>query len=146
MDRHIFQWVQIIVKQMSQKWDPLQSAQIRQIGRYGLPWWLSGKESTCNAGDSGFICGSGRPPGGGHGNPLQDSSLENPMEREAWEATVHGVAKSWTWLKQLSMHRYIEIEKYFLLYQLEIWKYCFMFPTAGYPIFNPSSTAHYQSS
>ena len=81
---------------MSQKGDPLQSAQIRQIDRYGLPWWLSGKESTCNAGDSGSICGSGRPPGGGHGNPLQDSSLENPMEREAWEATVHGVAKSWT--------------------------------------------------
>ena len=40
----------------------------------------------------------------GHGNPLQYSCLENPMDRGAWWATVHGVAKSWTWLKRLSMH------------------------------------------
>ena len=50
---------------------------------FGLPWWLSGKELTCNAGcagDTGSIPGSGRSPGGGHGNPLQYSCLENPME------------------------------------------------------------------
>ena len=40
--------------------------------------------------------GSGRSPGGGHGSPLQYSCLENPMDRGAWRATVHGVAKSWT--------------------------------------------------
>ena len=43
----------------------------------GLPWWLSGKESACNAGDTGSITELGRSPGGGHGNPLQHSCLEN---------------------------------------------------------------------
>ena len=63
----------------------------------GLPLWLRGKESACSAreaGDAGSISGSGRSPGGGHGNPLQYSCLENPMERGVWLATVHGVAKS----------------------------------------------------
>ena len=68
----------------------------------GLPWWLSGKESACNAGDLGSVPGLGRSPGGGHGNPLQYSCLENSMDRGAWWATVHGVAKSRTWLKWLS--------------------------------------------
>ena len=54
------------------------------------------KASACNAGDLGSIPGLGRSPGEGNGNPLQYSFLENPMEREAWWATVHGVAKSWT--------------------------------------------------
>ena len=61
-----------------------------------------GKESTYNAGDSGSIPGSGRSPGGGHGNPLQYSCLENPLDRGAWSAmapTVPRVAKSWTRLK-----------------------------------------------
>jgi len=60
------------------------------------------KNLPANAGDirdSGSIPESGRSPGGGHGNPLQYSCLENPMERGAWWATVHGVAKS---QKQLS--------------------------------------------
>ena len=47
-------------------------------------------------GDPGSIPGLGRSPGGGHGNPLQDSCLENPMDRGAWQATVPGVAKSRT--------------------------------------------------
>ena len=46
-------------------------------------------------------------PGGGHCNPLQCSCLENPMHRGAWWATVHRVAKSWTWLKRLGMHRFL---------------------------------------
>ena len=50
------------------------------------------------AGDVGLILGSGRSPGGGHGNPLQYSCLENPMDREALWATVHGVTKSQTQL------------------------------------------------
>ena len=54
--------------------------------------------------DASSIPGSGRSPGGGHVNPLQYSSLENLMNREAWQATVHRVAKSWTGLKRLSMH------------------------------------------
>ena len=53
--------------------------------------------------DLGSIPGLGRSPGGGHGNPLQYSCLENPMDRGAWQATVHGVAKIWTQLKRLSM-------------------------------------------
>ena len=53
---------------------------------HGLPQWLSGKESASSAGDVGLIPGSGRCPGGGHGNPLQYSCLENPMGRGAWRA------------------------------------------------------------
>ena len=55
-----------------------------------------GKESACNVGDPGFIPGSGRLPGKGHGNPLQYSCLENSIDRGAWWAAIHGVAKSWT--------------------------------------------------
>ena len=55
-----------------------------------------GKESICNAADLGWIPGLGRSPGGEHGNLFQYSCLENPMDRGAWWATVHGVAKSWT--------------------------------------------------
>ena len=54
------------------------------------------KHSAYNAGDPGSIPGLGRPPGEGNGNPLQYSCLENPMDRAAWRATVHGVAKSQT--------------------------------------------------
>ena len=46
--------------------------------------------------DTGLIPGLGRPPGGGHGHPLQSSFLENPMDRGAWRAMVHGAAKSQT--------------------------------------------------
>ena len=53
-------------------------------------------KSARNAGDWGSIPGLGRSPGGGSGNPLQDSCLENPMDTGAWWATVHGVTKSWT--------------------------------------------------
>ena len=58
----------------------------------------NGKESACNAGDLGSIPGSGISPGERNGNPLQYSCLENSMDREAWWVTVHGVAKSRTWL------------------------------------------------
>ena len=55
-----------------------------------------GKESACNAGDLGSIAGLGRSPGKGKGYPLQYSGLETSMDRGAWQATVHGVAKNWT--------------------------------------------------
>ena len=58
----------------------------------GLPWWLSSEESTSNAGDPGSVLGLGRSPGEENGNALQYSCLENPMNRGAWQATVHGVA------------------------------------------------------
>ena len=57
-----------------------------------------GKESACNAGDSSSIPGLERSPKGGRGKPLWYSCLENPMDRGAWQATVHGVAKSQTQL------------------------------------------------
>ena len=63
------------------------------------------KNLPANAGDIRNLCstpGLGRSPGGGHGNPLQDSCLENPMDRGDWQAIVHGVTKSPTLLKQLS--------------------------------------------
>ena len=56
----------------------------------GLPWWLH------NAGDLGSSPGLGRSPGEGNDNPLQFSCLENPMDRGAWQATVHRVTKSQT--------------------------------------------------
>ena len=55
-------------------------------------------KTTSNARDAGSILVLGRLPGVGNGNPLQYSCLENPMDRRAWQATVHGVTKSWTWL------------------------------------------------
>ena len=54
--------------------------------------------------DAGSIPGLGRSPGEGHGNTLQYSCLENPVDREPWQATVHRVTKSWKWLKRLSTH------------------------------------------
>ena len=54
------------------------------------------KNPPANAGDAGLISGSGRYPGKWHGNPFQYSWLENPMDRGAWWATIHGVAKSRT--------------------------------------------------
>ena len=68
-------------------------------GRLPTPAFFSysggsdGKESTCNVGDLGSIPRLTRCPGGGHGNPLQYSCLENLMNREAWQATVHRAAK-----------------------------------------------------
>ena len=69
-----------------------------------LPWWLSSTESPANARDLGSIPGSGRSLGEGNGNPLQYSCWGNPMDRRAWQATVHRVAKNQTQLKWLSMH------------------------------------------
>ena len=61
-----------------------------------FPGSSDGKQSACNAGDSGSIPGWGRSPGEGNGNPLQYSYLENPMNRGAWRATVHRVTENQT--------------------------------------------------
>ena len=71
----------------------------------GLPQWLSSNEFACSAGaaeEVGPIPGLGGSPGGGHGTPLQDSCLENAMDRGAWWATVHGEAKSQNTTERLS--------------------------------------------
>ena len=62
----------------------------------GFPGGSDGKESACNAGDLGSGPGSGRSPGEGNGYPLQYSCLEKSMDREVWQAIVHGVTESWT--------------------------------------------------
>ena len=86
----------------------------RGVDRWGVSVWLiksswvsqvalAVKNLLANAGDlrgAGLLPGLRRSPGGGHGSPLQYSCLENLMDRGAWRATVHRVAKSWTWLKQ----------------------------------------------
>ena len=76
-----------------------------------LPRWCSGKESACSAGaegDPGSIPGSERSPGGGNGNPLQYSCLENPIGRRALRATVHGVTKSWARLSNSHTHTHTQ--------------------------------------
>ena len=81
---------------------------------WGFPSGSGVQESTCNAGvkgDIGSIPGSGRSPGGRHGNPLQYSCLENPMNRGAWRATVHSITRSGTRLKGLSTHIHVYIHK-----------------------------------
>ena len=65
------------------------------LGNWGLPRWLSHKESVCNAEDVFSIPGLGRSPEEGNGNPLQYSCLGNPMDRGVWQCTVHGVTNEW---------------------------------------------------
>ena len=71
---------------------------LKPLKLFGFPWELRGKGSACNAGDMGSIPGSEKSPGGGNGNLLQYSCLENPMDRGTWWATVLRVAKSQTGL------------------------------------------------
>ena len=76
-------------------------------GAVWVPFSLVVKYPPSNAGDitdAGLIPGFGRSPGGGHSNPPQYSCLENLIDRGAWGATVHRIAKNWTWLKWLSKH------------------------------------------
>ena len=86
----------------------------------------TGKESTCNAGDPDLIPGSGRPPGGGIDNPLWYSCLENPMDRGAWRATVHGVTKS----QQLTLS---------LHFPLTHFRCCSTYAAINLPSIGPSS-------
>ena len=91
------------VQSHSHSWDFSFSCTLRVEDKQLMlpgPWVaLAVKNPPANSGDvryKGSIPGSGRSPGGGHGNPLQHSCLENPMDRGAWKATVRGVTKSWT--------------------------------------------------
>ena len=111
----------------------------------GLGLWKSGfpiKDGllpACSAGakgDMGSIPGLGRSPGGGHGNPLQCSSLENPMDRGAWWAIVHRVTKSQTHLKWLSMH---------ILHGWSSSWPCILFPVFSYFLLRIPSYEHFNS-
>ena len=85
-----------ILYQLSHQGSPKREYCGANLTSKGFPRDSNGKGSACNAGDLGLIPGSGRFPGEGNGNPFQYSCLENPMDRKAWWATVHGVAKSQT--------------------------------------------------
>ena len=83
----------------------------------GFPGGSEGKASACNVGDLGSIPGLGRSPGEENGNPLQYSCLEIPMDRGAWWATVHGVAKSRTCLSDFTFFLLRNMENYVILLQ-----------------------------
>ena len=76
---------------------------VATFNNIGFPGGLDDKESTCNVRDLGSIPGLGRSPGEGNDNPLQYSCLENSMDRGAWWATVHEVAKSQTQLRDFHL-------------------------------------------
>ena len=73
--------------------------------KMAFPGGSDSKASAYNAGDPGLIPGSGRYPGEGNGNSLQYSCLENPMDRGAWLATVHGITKSRTRLSDFTIFK-----------------------------------------
>ena len=78
-----------------------------QVILSGFPGGWDGKESTCYVGDLGSTSGLGRSPGEGNGYPLQNSCLENSMDRGTRQALVHGVAKSWTQLSNFHFHLFM---------------------------------------
>ena len=94
----------------------------------GFPCSSDGKASAYNAGDLGSIPGLGRSTGEGNGNPLQYSCLENPMDRGAWQAKLHGVEKSRTRLSdftslsftQITKRNFLDSLRYFSRYFVEL--------------------------
>ena len=93
---------------------------------YGFPGGSDGKESACHVGDPGLIPGLGKFPAEGKGYPLQHSCLENSMDTGAWQATVHGIAKSWTWLTHTYTHTQKSLNKRFGKLSIFL---VFMFPS-----------------
>ena len=85
-----------------------------------LPGGSEGKESAFSVGDPGSIPGSGKSPAEGNSNPLQHSCLENPIGWRAWQATVHGVAKSW---KRLSDFTFFTLHSKDLELHCTLWKW-----------------------
>ena len=83
----------------------------------GSSWprdWICVFCISCIAGDPGSVPGLERPPGEGNGNPLQFSCLENPMDRRAWQATVHGIAKNRTQLNSERFHILLDIQLHYI--------------------------------
>ena len=75
---------------------------------WGLPWWPSGKELACNAGDPGLIFGLGKSPGEGNGYPFQSPCLGNPMDKEAWRGGHNWVNNTFTSSVSLEANGYAE--------------------------------------
>ena len=88
--------------------------------KHRLPWWLRCRESACIVGDPGLIPESGRSPREGSVSPLQYSCLENSTDRGAWRATVHGVARSQTGLRETNIFTFTFTAQVLLL-ALEVW-------------------------
>ena len=84
-------------------------------GKWGFPGGSDGEESAHNKEDPDLTPGSGRSPGEGNGNPLQYSRLENSMDRETWQATVHGIAVNQTWLSNYNSYLLEENERRVIL-------------------------------
>ena len=82
---------------------------------YVFPGCSEDKASACHVGDPGLIPGLGRSPGEGNGNPLQYSCLENPMDKEAWRATVHRVTKSQTQLSKFTLLHFTSLTTWVLM-------------------------------
>ena len=97
--------------------------------------------NTGDARDAGSIPGSGRFPGGGNGNPLEYSCLENPMDSGAWQITDHGIEKNQTWLEQFSMHSGKQQSNKSMKKRQNIW----IAPWQPTPIFLPTEF-HWQRS
>ena len=94
MDRGVW-WA--TVHEVAQRWTRLKQLSSTSTMYQRFPGGLVVKNSPANAGDTGdvdSVPGLGGSPGAGNGSPLQDSCLENPMDRGAWWATVNGVTKS----------------------------------------------------
>ena len=114
------QWELILinlhVQLSSTPWNSNTEGYINCIFILGFAGGSDGKESACNAGDLDLTPGSGRVPGEGNGYPLKYSCLENPMDRGAWQVTVHGVAKSWTILSDFHslLHLYLNPSYHFV--------------------------------
>ena len=89
--------------------------------KFGETQGSENKASVCSAGYPDSIPGLGRSSGEGNGNPLQYSCLENPMDRAAQRATVHGVAKSRTQLSDFTFHFHL----YYFLFEKAIFKYLY---------------------
>ena len=93
----------------------------------GFPDGANGKELACQCRrykrETGLIPVSGRSPGEGHSNLLQDSCLKNPMDRGAWRDTAHRVSKSWTWMNSLSTASHSHCYYHFTKWGITIWRY-----------------------
>ena len=87
---------------------------------YEIPCGSDSKESACNVRDPGSVLGLGRSPGEGNGNPLQYSYLENPMDRGAWWAVIHGVSKSRTQMSDTRMHTHTHTHTHIFLIELQL--------------------------
>ena len=93
------------------------------FGAFPMAQWVKNPTAMQGEGEEGLIPGSWRSPGEGHGNPLQYSCLENPMDRGTWGALVHRVANSWMQLKWLNTHTHTHYYYIIVYFSLQIYQY-----------------------